>query len=173
MLIVSELIQKKADVYSLHSTTLDHLQTTFIPPPEKMMPIHIAAIEGYLEVVKVLVESKCDVNCKENFGRTPFLQAAKYAVSLCAMDCEFLQKNPTDMDILNFVNIWPVVAQTFTHRIRHGFFRSFCILDLSDVRFETFHSLFLKGGGNPNLRCGLLWGRSSVEMDCGSWWQCQ
>lgn len=42
---------------------------------DKRTPMHLAAINGYLEIVEYLVENGCDVNPKDRWGSTPLNDA--------------------------------------------------------------------------------------------------
>ncbi|XP_034019780.1 protein phosphatase 1 regulatory subunit 12A isoform X6 [Thalassophryne amazonica] len=60
--------------------------------------LHVAAAKGYVEVLKLLIQAKYDVNIKDYDGWTPLHAAAHWGKEEA---CRILVENMCDMDIVN------------------------------------------------------------------------
>ncbi|XP_058797034.1 protein phosphatase 1 regulatory subunit 12B isoform X3 [Phymastichus coffea] len=61
--------------------------------------LHVAAAKGYLEVMKILLQARCDVNARDYDGWTPLHGAAHWGE---IQACKLLVENYCDMDIKNY-----------------------------------------------------------------------
>ncbi|XP_033297789.1 protein phosphatase 1 regulatory subunit 12A isoform X2 [Bombus bifarius] len=72
-----------------------------IHPKSGATALHVAAAKGYIDVMEILLQARCDVNAQDFDGWTP-LHAAAHWGQLEA--CELLVKNFCNMDIKNYAD---------------------------------------------------------------------
>ncbi|NIM99608.1 MAG: hypothetical protein GTO24_16515 [candidate division Zixibacteria bacterium] len=58
--------------------------TDFVDKDNGRTMLHIAALQGHLGVMEILLDSKTDVNTKDNGGKTPLFYAGKYGHKMVA-----------------------------------------------------------------------------------------
>ncbi|XP_043512509.1 protein phosphatase 1 regulatory subunit 12A isoform X5 [Frieseomelitta varia] len=72
-----------------------------IHPKSGATALHVAAAKGYIDVMEILLQARCDVNAQDFDGWTP-LHAAAHWGQLEA--CELLVENFCNMDIKNYAD---------------------------------------------------------------------
>ena len=75
----SFLVHSCCDVNCTYLTvSMDALQTRRLHEKRKVTALHIASRRGYNEIVKILLDAKCDKNAQEHDGFTPLHHSARY-----------------------------------------------------------------------------------------------
>jgi len=87
----------QGDVENVKEQLFENPKATNVPDDLGDLPLHHAAINGHMEVARLMLEAGCDVNCKNNQGMRPLHDAAAKGyteivqlllnVSGCNVDC--------------------------------------------------------------------------------------